>query len=102
MVKAWGPSTPQFFQALCTNETLKSVLFEFVKTAPDGEEYVYHTVRLVDAAVVEIDQYLNAESSRTNRTTSTSLSGSISLAGASRWRTRTVRPWPSTTGTRES
>lgn len=25
-VKQWGAATPQFFQALCTNETLKSVL----------------------------------------------------------------------------
>ena len=61
MVKAWGPSTPQFFQALCTNETLKSVLFEFVKTDPNGEEYVYHSVKLVNAAVVEIEQYLDGE-----------------------------------------
>lgn len=57
-VKAWGASTPQFFQALCTNEVLKSVVFEFVKTSPEGEEYVYHTVKLTNATVSEIDQYL--------------------------------------------
>jgi type VI secretion system secreted protein Hcp len=57
-VKTWGPSTPQFFQALCTNEVLTSVLFEFVKTNPDGEEYVYHTVKLINAAVSEIDQHV--------------------------------------------
>ena len=57
-VKEWGPSTPQFFQALCTNESLKSVLFEFIKTDKNGEEYVYHTIKLVNANVSEIDQYL--------------------------------------------
>jgi type VI secretion system secreted protein Hcp len=57
-VKAWGASTPQFFQAICTNEVLKSVLFEFVKTDQDGEEYVYHTVKLINATVNEIEQYL--------------------------------------------
>ncbi len=58
-VKEWGPSSPQFFQALCTNESLKSVLFEFVKTDPNGEEYVYHTIKLVNASVSEIDQHLD-------------------------------------------
>ena len=57
-VKRWGPSTPQFFQALTTNESLRSVVFEFVRTDANGEEYVYHSVRLTNAAVTEIDQYL--------------------------------------------
>lgn len=57
-VKSWGASTPQFFQALCTNEVLTSVLFEFVKTNADGEEYVYHTVKLVNASVSEVDHHL--------------------------------------------
>ena len=57
-VKRWGPATPQFFQALCTNESLRSVLFEFVRTDANGEEYVYHSVRLTNATVTEIDQYL--------------------------------------------
>ena len=61
-VKEWGASTPQFFQALCTNELLKSVLFEFVKTDKNGEEYVYHTIKLVNASVSEIDQHLAGDS----------------------------------------
>lgn len=57
-----GASSPQFFQALCTNELLKSVLFEFVKIGNEtGEEYVYHTVKLVDAAVSEIAQYVGSD-----------------------------------------
>ena len=31
-VKAWGAASPQLFQALTTNEVLKTVLFEFVGT----------------------------------------------------------------------
>ncbi len=58
IVKEWGPATPQLFQALCTNEVLKSVLFEFVKTDKNGDEIVYHTIKLVNATVSEIDQYL--------------------------------------------
>jgi type VI secretion system secreted protein Hcp len=61
-VKEWGPATPQLFQALTTNESLKSVLFEFVKTDKNGEEYVYHTIKLVNASVSEIDQYLAGDS----------------------------------------
>jgi type VI secretion system secreted protein Hcp len=60
-VKEWGASTPQLFQALCTNEALPEVTFEFVKTDQNGEEYVYHTIRLVNARVTELDQYLAAE-----------------------------------------
>ena len=57
-VKEWGAATPQFFQALCTNEILKSVLFEFVKVDENGEEYVFHTIRLTNASVSEIEQYV--------------------------------------------
>ena len=58
-VKRWGPATPQLFQALCTQEALTSVLFEFVDTDAQGEEYVFHTVTLTNAVVTEIDQYLD-------------------------------------------
>lgn len=63
-LKAWGPSTPQFFQALCTNELLTSVLFEFVKTGPNGEEYVYHTVHLTNATVSEVEHYVGDDEPR--------------------------------------
>ena len=57
-VKEWGAATPQFFQALCTNEILKSVLFEFLGVDPNGEKYVFHTIRLTNASVSEIEQYV--------------------------------------------
>src|SRR5689334_16128763 len=39
-VKEWGAASPQLFQALVTNEVLKSVRFEFVKADEQGEEVV--------------------------------------------------------------
>ena len=57
-VKRWGASSPQFFQALTTNEQFKSVLFEFVGTSETGEEHVFHTIKLSNALVTEIEQYV--------------------------------------------
>ena len=53
--KEWGPASPQLMQALCTNELLPSVLFEFIKTTDDGQEEIYHTIKLVNATVAKID-----------------------------------------------
>ncbi len=38
--KLWGAASPQIWQAAATNEVLKTVLFEFVNTNPNGEEQV--------------------------------------------------------------
>jgi type VI secretion system secreted protein Hcp len=53
-VKEWGAASPQLFQAAVTNEVLKSVLFEFVRTNPDGEEEIFETVKLSNATVSHI------------------------------------------------
>jgi type VI secretion system secreted protein Hcp len=42
-------SSPQFMQALTTNETLKTVTFHFYGQGENGEERVYQTVTLTDA-----------------------------------------------------
>jgi type VI secretion system secreted protein Hcp len=55
--KEWGAASPQLFQALCTNEVLKSVLFEFMRTNDQGAEESYQTVKLTNASVAEIHQY---------------------------------------------
>lgn len=60
ITKEWGASTPQFFQALVTNEVLKSVLLEFVQTTPEGVEEIYHTIKLSNATVANIKQYVGA------------------------------------------
>lgn len=60
-VKEWGAASPQLFQAAVTNETLKTVLFEFVKTNDNGEEAVHHTIRLTNAAISELEQFITGE-----------------------------------------
>jgi type VI secretion system secreted protein Hcp len=72
VTKEWGPSSPQIFQALVTNEVLKSVLFEFIHTTPDGAEEVYQTIKLTNATVCSA-QYLTGtgESAGSAKTQST-------------------------------
>jgi type VI secretion system secreted protein Hcp len=50
-LKEVGPASPQLFQALVTNEVLKSVGFEFVTTTATGEDVVSYTVTLTNASV---------------------------------------------------
>jgi type VI secretion system Hcp family effector len=47
----WGAFSPQLFQALTTNETLKKVDISFMKTSADGAEVVYSTIKLTNASV---------------------------------------------------
>jgi len=61
ITKRWDAATPQLFKALVTNEVLKWVKIEFVKTSSAGKEYVYHKLTLTDATVVDIHQHANAE-----------------------------------------
>jgi len=61
VVKEWGAATPQLFQALVTNETLKKVIFEFFQTSKaTGKEEVFYRVTLDNAAVSAIKQYTGA------------------------------------------
>jgi type VI secretion system secreted protein Hcp len=55
--KQWGAASPQFIQALATNENLTVVLFEFTKITPSGEEKVYYTIKLIDARVSSLEQF---------------------------------------------
>jgi len=57
ITKAVGASSPQFFQALTTNEQLQNVVLEFTKADKNGEEYVFFTIKLVNATVSSIRQY---------------------------------------------
>ena len=58
-VKQWGAASPQIFQALVTNETIKSAVFEFVRTDENGEEVVFHTIKVSSARVTEIEQFID-------------------------------------------
>ncbi|HPT14630.1 MAG TPA: type VI secretion system tube protein TssD [Bacteroidales bacterium] len=48
--------TPQLYQALYTNEVLKSVMIELVKRQTDGSEMVYYTIKLTNATVSKISE----------------------------------------------
>ncbi len=63
ITKEWGPSTPQFYTACSTNEVLKTVLIEFLRTGPDGREYVFQTVKLTNATVSRVFQYVGVPAS---------------------------------------
>jgi type VI secretion system secreted protein Hcp len=57
--KEWDAASPQLFQALVANEVLKSVLFEFIRTAPDGREEVHFKVKLTNASIASMKSYLD-------------------------------------------
>lgn len=57
IVKAWGAASPQGLTACSTNEVLSEVSIEFQKTNANGEEYVYQTVKLTDATLVEVTRF---------------------------------------------
>jgi type VI secretion system secreted protein Hcp len=59
-VKEWGAASPQLFQAAVTNEVLKSVLFEFLRTNANGEEEVFETVKLTNATVSHLKDTFDA------------------------------------------
>lgn len=61
ITKEWDASTPQIFQALVTNEVLKSVVLEFIRTAPQGKEEVFYTVTLTNGAVADVRQFFQGE-----------------------------------------
>ena len=53
-VKAWSAASPQVFEACCTNEMLKSVLFEFVEADAGGKEQVSHSIKLTNATIASV------------------------------------------------
>ena len=56
--KEWGAATTQIYQALVTNERLKSVTFEFFSANADGLERPAFRVTLTNALVVSIHQHV--------------------------------------------
>jgi len=61
IIKEWGAASPQGLTACATNEDLSEVAIEFTKTNPNGEEYVYQTVTLTDAMMVEVERFTRAQ-----------------------------------------
>ena len=72
ITKEWGAASPQLFQALCTNEILKSVVFDFYNTTKEGTEQIYYTITLTDATVASIEYMTGTgESAGSAKTTAT-------------------------------
>jgi type VI secretion system secreted protein Hcp len=59
ITKKWGISSPQFFQACVTGETLKLVVIEFMRINPQGQKYIYQIIRFTDAKIISVRQYAN-------------------------------------------
>ena len=55
--KRFGPSTPQIFQSLVTNEVLPKVEINFKRLSAAGTPASYYTVTLINARVAAIRQY---------------------------------------------
>jgi type VI secretion system secreted protein Hcp len=62
--KAWGAASPQIFQAVVTQEVLKTVLFEFIRTSKDGQEVVFYSIKLTNASISQLHQYKRLSSTQ--------------------------------------
>jgi type VI secretion system secreted protein Hcp len=56
-----GASSPQFFQALVTNEILKNVILEFYTVDRAGKQILSYTITLDDARVVDFNQKMDGD-----------------------------------------
>ena len=66
ITKEWDAASPQLFQALVTNENLPHVDLQFVRTAPDGREEAFYTIKLTNATITSIRQYTGVLPGATN------------------------------------
>jgi type VI secretion system secreted protein Hcp len=78
--KRIGASSPQLFQALTTNENLKSVFLEFTRPDANGAEVVYYTLKLTNAVVTKINQHAGALDSENLQATASALSEEVSFS----------------------
>jgi type VI secretion system secreted protein Hcp len=58
ITKTWGAASPQFLQALFTNEVLTSVSMTFSQPAAAGKDETFFTINMVNAAVSGVRQYV--------------------------------------------
>ena len=59
ITKELALATPQIYEAFATNEVRNPVLVEFVKISPQGQDYVYYTITLTNAAVSSVRQFVD-------------------------------------------
>lgn len=60
VLKETGASSPQFLQALHTNEILKKVVIDFYKTNDKGILFNYYSVTLTNATISSFKQFTGA------------------------------------------
>lgn len=58
LTKPWDASSPQIFQAAISNEVLTSVEFDFVRPGANGQESVFETVRLTNATIASVKDFV--------------------------------------------
>lgn len=63
ITKAWSPSSVQFYQALVSNEVLRTVVIEFFKPDAGGRLTAFQTIRLTNASVAKVFQYVGVSPS---------------------------------------
>jgi type VI secretion system secreted protein Hcp len=63
ITKAWSPSSVQFYQALVSNEVLRTVVIEFFKPDAGGRLTAFQTIRLTNASVAKVFQYVGISTS---------------------------------------
>lgn len=56
ITKEVDSASPKLLQALCTNETFKSVTLQFGKTGSSGKPLPFRTIELVNGVIVDIRQ----------------------------------------------
>jgi type VI secretion system secreted protein Hcp len=63
ITKPISVSTPQFFNALVTNEVLKTVQLDFFRPTADGREELYYSIKLSNANIADIRQFTDTDAS---------------------------------------
>ncbi|WP_153100026.1 Hcp family type VI secretion system effector [Paraburkholderia hayleyella] len=58
ITKVIDKSSPKIFQALCSGQQMKSGLLEFYRTSPQGKEEKYYTIKVSNAAVVSVRDWV--------------------------------------------
>ena len=57
IVKEWDAASPMLFQALCTNEQIKTAKFSFYRANTSGQMELFQVVTLSGAAISSIKQF---------------------------------------------
>ena len=58
VTRAWGPSSPQIFEAFATDEPLPEVTFDFPVVGPNGTASVAYTIKLTNATIIGVTYHL--------------------------------------------